>query len=254
MAESQADRLKKELRFLKESYEAGIISEEEFKKGKKRIEDKLAEWGEGVVEEYEEDEHTEVKEEEKEEVKEEPKEEQGKIEEYEEKENDIQEIVEKKPKKQAKKPRKTQKKEIFTEEFDEENKTFGIGKLIIIVAAILVAIFLIKSCVNMGGYSVDTDLVILNDERCDVCDTKAAENVIERLFPGLTKTYVDYNTKEGKAMYRDLGIEYLPAYVFKDSIEGTDTWQNNINIRNSFEKRKEYYVLRADQTGSEWKP
>jgi hypothetical protein len=52
MAESQAERLKKELRFLKESYEAGIISEEEFKKGKDRIEKRLAEWGEGVVEQY----------------------------------------------------------------------------------------------------------------------------------------------------------------------------------------------------------
>jgi hypothetical protein len=52
MPESQVDRLKRELKFLKESFEAGIISEEEFLKGKKRIEKKLDEWGEGVIEEY----------------------------------------------------------------------------------------------------------------------------------------------------------------------------------------------------------
>ena len=52
MAESQSDRLKRELAFLKESYEAGIISEQEYTKGKTRIEGKLAEWGEGVVEKY----------------------------------------------------------------------------------------------------------------------------------------------------------------------------------------------------------
>ena len=52
MPESQVDRLKRELRFLKESFEAGIISEEEFLKGKKRIEKRLEEWGEGLVEEY----------------------------------------------------------------------------------------------------------------------------------------------------------------------------------------------------------
>jgi hypothetical protein len=51
MPESQVDKLKRELRFLRESFEAGIISEEEFLKGKKRIEKRLDEWGEGVIEE-----------------------------------------------------------------------------------------------------------------------------------------------------------------------------------------------------------
>lgn len=44
MPESQVDRLKRELKFLKESFEAGIISEEEYTKGKKRIEKRLDEW------------------------------------------------------------------------------------------------------------------------------------------------------------------------------------------------------------------
>src|SRR3989344_3932827 len=40
---SQKDRLEQELRFLKESFEAEVISKEEFDKGKERIERKLNE-------------------------------------------------------------------------------------------------------------------------------------------------------------------------------------------------------------------
>ena len=52
--DNEKERLEKELRFLKESLEANIISEEEFEKGKKRIEKRLDELGTGV-EEKEED-------------------------------------------------------------------------------------------------------------------------------------------------------------------------------------------------------
>ena len=40
---SQRERLEQELRFLKESFEAEVISKEEFKKGKDRLEEKLKE-------------------------------------------------------------------------------------------------------------------------------------------------------------------------------------------------------------------
>ena len=239
MAESQSDRLKRELRFLKESFEAGIISEEEFSKGKKRIEGKLAEWGEGVVEEYKEENNEKA-------------ETQEKLDEYEEKENDAQDIIEKKQKKQ-----KTEKKptEIPEEdEFEDEDKGIGIGKMLLFAIAIIAAIFLIRACVGNPGYTIDKDLIILTDARCDNCDTTGAENVIDKLFPGLTKRYVDYSTKEGKAMYKDLGIQLLPAYIFKDSIETTGTWNTNPNIKNSFQQKKEYWILKPDQTNSEWKP
>ncbi|HLC50453.1 MAG TPA: hypothetical protein VJI97_03415, partial [Candidatus Nanoarchaeia archaeon] len=42
MNASQKDRLEQELRFLKESFEAEVISKEEFEKGKERIEKKLS--------------------------------------------------------------------------------------------------------------------------------------------------------------------------------------------------------------------
>src|SRR3989338_9036930 len=44
---SQKDRLEQELRFLKESYEADVISKEEFEKGRERVEKKLKEIEQG---------------------------------------------------------------------------------------------------------------------------------------------------------------------------------------------------------------
>src|SRR3989338_5677713 len=42
MDASQKDRLEQELRFLKESFDAEVISNEEFEKGKERVEKKLS--------------------------------------------------------------------------------------------------------------------------------------------------------------------------------------------------------------------
>lgn len=267
MAESQAERLKKELRFLKESYEAGIINEEEFNKGKNRIESKLAEWGEGVVEEYGNKEAID-------ELEEETTEEQSssesqksrlfgkqeKLESFEEKE-----VREEKPKPRKKAVKKTEKprREAFKEKTKtSENKiilgmkTMKKQNILRIATAVLIIILIILFFRKSGtaDLKVDADMIVLNDKNCVDCDTTSAENVIDKLFPGLTKSYVDYNTDQGKEIYNGLGIEYLPAYIFKDKIEGMDTWKNNVNIKNSFEKKKGHCILLASQTGSEWKP
>jgi|GEM_PF-1928210 len=258
MAESQADRLKRELRFLQESYEAGIISEEEYNKGKNRIEGKLSEWGEGVVEKYgdEEKQIKEIIEPEEKNSKGSAKQEKLKI--FEKKE-DKKEI--KRQKKEMKKdsmtveelPAESKKKEIFDDDFDKENNSIG-SKIWRIAAVIVIAAIIILLFRGCGRYSINTDYVILNDKNCGSCDTRGAENVIDRLFPGMSKSYVDYNTREGKAMYNDLGIKYLPAYIFKISIQETETWESRPNIRDSFEKVKDYWVLKAEQTDSEWEP
>jgi hypothetical protein len=257
MAESQADRLKRELRFLKESYEAGIISEEEYNKGKSRIEGKLAEWGEGVVEEYKRDnirETEDIIEEDKESDKEDGEEEKS----DKTSEEDDEDIFssKKNPNKSSKEIKKPAKKheEIFEDEFgDDEGKKPSIWKIVaaVIVVAAVIAFFLMNQ--NKIKADFNTDYVILTDKNCASCDTRSAEAVIEKLFPNMTKSYVDYNTKQGKALY-NIGIKYLPAYIFKQSIEQTETWNLNGAIRNSFEKKGEFWVLGAEQTGSNWKP
>jgi hypothetical protein len=263
MAESQADRLKRELRFLKESYEAGIISEEEYNKGKTRIEGKLAEWGEGVVETYKRDD----KKEEIEIVEEDESFDKGKEEAQQEKKADYKSrkdedsvFSRKKQKKPFKEIRRQARKDkdLFQSGVfggDNMKKKSGIWK---IAAAALIALAIIVSVIffmnrNTAEADFGTDFVILTDRNCDSCDTRSAEAVIERLFPELTKSYVDYNTKQGKALYR-IGIKYLPAYIFKESIEETDTWNTNEAIRNSFDKKAEFWVLQPQQTGSSWKP
>jgi hypothetical protein len=276
MAESQPDRLKRELRFLKESYEAGIISEDEFNKGKSRIEGKLAEWGEGVVEEYKrdnstsrgevfhakEDRESEAEEEEKQEKIEVYKNEQTNNKNYErdtydtEDEDNSDESVfriHKKPIKEAEIEEKEEKEEIFEDdEFGEEESKGNFWVWFAVIA--LIAALAIFFFINQNKVIINTDLVILNDKNCQECDTRSAESVIEKLFPDITKSYIDYNDREGKTVYTKLGIDYMPAYIFKQSIEQTDTWKNNEGIRGSFDRRGEYWLLKPDQTDSKWKP
>lgn len=259
MAESQAERLKKELRFLKESYEAGIISEEEFKKGKIRIEGKLAEWGEGVVEEYgsevvEPEEEEEEAKKEQSSFKPQKPEVSGKQEKLKSFEEEEKSKSKKKAVKKTEKPKRSIIKEKTTEYVMKGKKKLNIWKIATLVLVIIFIIFLFRNSDEPSNIKVDADIIVLNDKNCDGCDTTSAENVIRRLFPELTKDYLDYNTDQGKGLYNSLGIEYLPAYIFKDKLEETETWQSNENIKNSFEKKKEYYVLLASQTGSEWKP
>src|SRR3989338_245567 len=120
----QKERLEQELKFLKESLEADIITKEEYNKGKQRIEDKLKELSEEpkeekiVIKEIQEEEasdeereieefarditnnkgHTEKPAEETEEVEEEEKEEEAPEEgEKEEPKSEESEIIEEKP-------------------------------------------------------------------------------------------------------------------------------------------------------------
>lgn len=261
MAESQADRLKRELRFLKESYEAGIISEEEYNKGKSRIEGKLAEWGEGMVEEYKRDnirETEDIIEEDKESDKEDEEEEkQEKADKTSEEDEEDIFSSKKKPNKSIKEIKKPAKKNNnvfedreFSGDYEKKPSMWKIAAAIIVVAAVI-AFFIMNQ--NKVKADFDTDFVVLTDKDCGSCDTRSAEAVIEKLFPNLTKSYVDYNTKQGKALY-NIGIKYLPAYIFKQSIEQTETWNMNEAIKNSFEKKGEFWVLGAEQTGSNWKP
>jgi len=162
MYNEQKERLEQELRFLKESLEADVISKDEYEKGKERIEKKLEELAQSKEEKPEEKKEEEIKseepsetEEEKREIKEEPKIEIKEIKEKptkiigaeeekpEEPEEEIRETEE--PKKEEKEPI-TEKKEP-EEEPEEEikiSKKWLYGIAIIIVAIIL--FFAIRSC------------------------------------------------------------------------------------------------------------
>jgi len=145
----QKERLEQELRFLKESLEADVISKDEYEKGKERIERKLNEIGETpivkeeIIEEPKEEEPKEEKPEiEIKEIKEQPTKIIGAEEEQEEK---IVEESKEEQKEEEQKPKEQKPEE--TEEPEEEihiSKKWLYGLAIIIIAAIL--FFAIRSC------------------------------------------------------------------------------------------------------------
>jgi len=90
---------------------------------------------------------------------------------------------------------------------------------------------------DIGG----TDFIVLNDKRCDECDTSRIITSLKELFPDAEVTEVDYKTPEGKALYEETGIEFLPAVLFKESVKDSD---NYANIERYLEEKGDYLSLR----------
>lgn len=68
---------------------------------------------------------------------------------------------------------------------------------------------------------VKVAMTILNDNRCADCVSRADRLIgrIKSTFPGLEVKKLDYMTPEGKALYKDSGVKFLPAFLFDDSVE-----------------------------------
>ena len=62
----------------------------------------------------------------------------------------------------------------------------------------------------------DTQYIILNDERCvgQECDTSGIIESLSEVLPNLEYSTLDYNTKQGKALYKELELTTLPAIIF----------------------------------------
>jgi hypothetical protein len=61
------------------------------------------------------------------------------------------------------------------------------------------------------------NVLVLSDKRCTEC--VFVDDVITQLmdvFPGLTTTKVDYATQQGKQLFADANLKYLPAILFSE--------------------------------------
>jgi 2-hydroxychromene-2-carboxylate isomerase len=62
--------------------------------------------------------------------------------------------------------------------------------------------------------------VVLNDERCgEDCDMGGLMAALESIFPGLEVIELDYSSSEGKKLYKEAGLAYLPAILFDESVK-----------------------------------
>jgi hypothetical protein len=62
--------------------------------------------------------------------------------------------------------------------------------------------------------------VLLEDRRCkENCNPGMEDNLRGRFFPRLEVRRLDYATAEGKRLYRQLGLEHLPAWLFEKEVK-----------------------------------
>jgi len=87
------------------------------------------------------------------------------------------------------------------------------------------------------------NVIVLNDKRCPEC-VKVMPSLLAQLktlFPGMNVKELDYNSDEGKGLYDTLGLKYLPAILFDDSVKDSANYNS---IQRYLEKKGDYLSLR----------
>lgn len=95
---------------------------------------------------------------------------------------------------------------------------------------------------------VKVNAYIINDKRCGECDVAILVQQLNSIFPGLAITEYEYTDADGRAFYEKVGVKYLPAILFDDSVKDGEGYDN---VRNYLEEYGDYYNLRI---GSSFDP
>jgi hypothetical protein len=90
------------------------------------------------------------------------------------------------------------------------------------------------------------NVIVLNDKRCTECSfVSDVLTQLSSVFTGMTTTNIDYGTTEGKELYADAQIKYLPAILFSDDVKDA---QNYSQIQQYLEPAGKYQYLRIGAT------
>ncbi len=242
MENDELVKLEREVKFLNESLEAGIISEEEFERKMEDIAERRAEVMENgdlqekhiveheepIIEERVEPliqikiDNNEVKEEPRVESTEEPKEEKEEV--------------------------KEENKELPI--YEEESS--GIWKWILGSAVVLLVLFLFfSSNTNVQPQvisqpelpRVGATVTIINDKNCLFCDTQRMKSVITQLFPG-----IDINEQDiSESSEFQSEMKALPSYVFDQNISNAKGFDE---FKRAVDKNEDYYVMKSSASGA----
>ena len=283
---TQKERLEQELRFLKESFEAEVISKEEFEKGKERIEKKLKE-----IKQLEEKEQVQ-----KEEPKETKTEEKIKLNVIQEEHKIVEPIQIKEEPEPTPEISQTEIKPAKIEDFrgTENAKHFpveekGKNKLfkyaVVFVILVLVVFFSYsflkenkkvqekfvaacnsnEDCKQPGKEGIciasgtkdakcefreipKTNVIVLNDRKnCFNCDTRRVLSILEEWFGPINAKEIDFNTGDGKNIAEKFGAKLLPLYILDENITKKQSFEQ---FKQVFVKKDNSYVLNDDAAGS----
>jgi hypothetical protein len=104
--------------------------------------------------------------------------------------------------------------------------------------------------------------VVLNDKRCgDDCDVSGLVSTLKSIFPGLETIELDYSSSEGKKIYDEAELTYLPAILFDEAVKEGEGYSDiesyldpagkytNLRVGASFDPTKEICDNSIDDTG-----
>ncbi|MDD5166080.1 MAG: metallophosphatase [Candidatus Omnitrophica bacterium] len=88
---------------------------------------------------------------------------------------------------------------------------------------------------------VKAPLYIIAPRDCLICQTKSMAGSLEKLFPGLVISYLDYPGSKAGKFIKDLGITTLPAFILGKDIEKQKEFQD---YKENLEFKKDFYILK----------
>ena len=107
----------------------------------------------------------------------------------------------------------------------------------------------VAATTTLATASQAVNVIVLSDKRCTDC--AFVDDVITQLlqvFPGLTTTKMDYSSTEGKQLFSDAQLRYLPAVLFSDDAK---TAAGYSDIQDYLDPAGKYQSLRI---GAQFEP
>lgn len=89
------------------------------------------------------------------------------------------------------------------------------------------------------------DMIVISDKRCEDCDASGLIGQLKSIFPGLDVTTYDYSDSEGKTLYDDNNLTFLPAFLFTDNVKDGEGYSN---VQRYLVKTGDYLSLQAGAT------
>ncbi len=90
------------------------------------------------------------------------------------------------------------------------------------------------------------NVIVLNDKRCPDCQTASGlVDQLQSLFKGLKVTSYDYGDPEGKKIYEENGVQFLPAFLFDDTVKQGESYDR---VQSYLAPAGKYQYLRIGAT------
>ncbi|MBW2996565.1 hypothetical protein KY332_04680 [Candidatus Woesearchaeota archaeon] len=150
-------------------------------------------------------------------------------------------------------PIKVKKEEPEPFVIEEDNSNAKKWKIVSAVLAILLI-----AAVWTGGFGFErgksptgaavgeaSGILILNDERCESCDTTNLIAQLTESFPDVEMTELDYSSDQGAELYKDAELTVLPAVLFKDEIKDHEGYAQ---VEQFLDQAGDYLSLRIGAT------